>query len=200
MMLNELLTWTVEKGASDLHLSAEMPPMVRIDGDLHKLQEEVVSHREVLSLLESVMTSAQFDSFRESHELDFSMAVADVSRFRVNAFMQSRGASAAFRVVPSRVKSLEELAAPAVVALVGEVLADLRQFSNIPVIVLSARTAKPKKSRRSTSGRMTTSASRSIAGNCWRGSRTCCAARARCGSWHGGWWIWCRWPARQAMP
>lgn len=114
MMLNELLTWTVEKGASDLHLSAEMPPMVRIDGDLHKLQEEVVSHREVLSLLESVMTSAQFDSFRESHELDFSMAVADVSRFRVNAFMQSRGASAAFRVVPSRVKSLEELAAPKV--------------------------------------------------------------------------------------
>ncbi|GLR26007.1 MULTISPECIES: type IV pilus twitching motility protein PilT [Limnobacter] len=114
MTLTELLTWTVEENASDLHLSADLPPMVRVDGEVRKLNDAVLSHREVYKLIESCMTEVQLQHWEQNHECDFSTSVEGLSRFRVNAFMQSRGAAAAFRVVPSRVKSLDELGAPSV--------------------------------------------------------------------------------------
>jgi twitching motility protein PilT len=114
MTLNELLSWTVEENASDLHLSAEMPPMVRVDGEVKRLSDAVLTHREVYKLIEGSMSETQWQQWQETHECDYSMTVEGVSRFRVNAFMQTRGASAAFRVIPSRVKSLDELGAPAV--------------------------------------------------------------------------------------
>ena len=114
MTLNELLAWTVEENASDLHLSADMPPMVRVDGEIRRLSDGVLSHQEIFKLIESSMSAAQSQEWQKEHECDYSIHIENVSRFRVNAFMQSRGASAAFRVVPSRVKSLDELGAPAV--------------------------------------------------------------------------------------
>lgn len=114
MTLTELLTWAVEEQASDLHLSADMPPMVRVNGEMRKLSESVLGHREIYRLIQGSMTEAQWQGWEQSHECDYSFSVDGLSRFRVNAFMQSRGAAAAFRVVPSRVKTLEELEAPAV--------------------------------------------------------------------------------------
>lgn len=114
MTLTELLTWAVEEKASDLHLSADMPPMIRVDGEMRKLSETVLGHREIYKLIQSSMSEVLWQGWQQSHECDYSFSVEGLSRFRVNAFMQSRGASAAFRVVPSRVKTLEELEAPSV--------------------------------------------------------------------------------------
>lgn len=114
MTLTELLTWAVEEHASDLHLSAGMPPMIRVDGEMRRLNEAVMGHREVYRLIQGSMTETQQQVWEQSHECDYSFSVESLSRFRVNAFMQTRGASAAFRVVPSRVKTLDELEAPAV--------------------------------------------------------------------------------------
>lgn len=114
MTLTELLTWAVEEHASDLHLSADMPPMIRVDGEVRRLSDAVLGHREIYRLIQSSMSDVQWQAWEQSHECDYSFAVEGLSRFRVNAFMQSRGASAAFRVVPSRVKTLEELEAPSV--------------------------------------------------------------------------------------
>jgi twitching motility protein PilT len=114
MKLDELLSWAVDQKASDLHLSSDMPPMVRVDGDINRLSDSVLSSRDVKRLVESAMTEAQMATWQENHEIDFSYNVANLSRFRVNAFLQSRGPSAAFRMVPSRVKSLDELEAPGV--------------------------------------------------------------------------------------
>lgn len=114
MTLTELLTWTVEEKASDLHLSADMPPMIRVDGDVRRLSDTVLSHRDVHRLILESMSEAQQENWQAQHECDYSWSVEGLSRFRVNAFMQSRGASAAFRVVPSRVRSLDELEAPSV--------------------------------------------------------------------------------------
>ena len=114
MVLNDLLAWAVEERASDLHLSADMPPMIRVDGDVVRMNDTPLGHREVFKLIESSMTETQFQSWQQTRECDYSFSVEGVSRFRVNAFMQSRGASAAFRVVPSLVKTLDELAAPSV--------------------------------------------------------------------------------------
>ncbi len=114
MTLTELLTWAVDEHASDLHLSAEMPAMIRVDGEIRRLNDAVLSHRDVYRLIQSSMTEAQWQAWEQSHECDYSHEVEGLSRFRVNAFMQSRGASAAFRVVPSRVKTLEDLGAPSI--------------------------------------------------------------------------------------
>lgn len=114
MTLTELLTWAVDEHASDLHLSAEMPAMIRVDGEIRRLNDAVLSHRDVYRLIQSSMTEVQWQAWEQSHECDYSHEVEGLSRFRVNAFMQSRGASAAFRVVPSRVKTLEDLGAPSV--------------------------------------------------------------------------------------
>lgn len=114
MTLTELLTWAVDEHASDLHLSAEMPAMIRVDGEIRRLNDAVLSHRDVYRLIQSSMTEVQWQAWEQSHECDYSHEVEGLSRFRVNAFMQSRGASAAFRVVPSRVKTLEDLGAPSI--------------------------------------------------------------------------------------
>lgn len=114
MKLTELLNWTVDERASDLHLSADMPPMIRVDGEVRRLSDAILSHRDVHRLIVESMSEAQQQSWQEHHECDYSWAVEGLSRFRVNAFLQSRGASAAFRVVPSRVRSLDELEAPSV--------------------------------------------------------------------------------------
>ena len=113
MKLKDLLEMTVEHGASDLHLSAGLPPMIRVDGDVRQLNPDVLEHHQVYAMICSSMSEQQQRIWEEEKEWDYSYAI-DVARFRVNAYMQARGASAAFRVVPSRVVTLEELDAPAV--------------------------------------------------------------------------------------
>lgn len=102
--------------------------MIRVDGELQRLQDIQLGHREVMGLLRSSMTDAQYQRYETERELDFSMSIPQVSRFRVNAFLQARGAAAAFRVVPSRVKSLDELGAP-------KVFKEVSKFPNGLVLV-----------------------------------------------------------------
>lgn len=109
MDITELLAFTAKQGASDLHLSAGLPAMMRVDGEIRRLNAPALENEKVYSLLAAVMSEAQQKSFREALEIDFSVDVPGVSRFRVNAFHQDRGAAGVFRTIPSHVPSLESL-------------------------------------------------------------------------------------------
>jgi twitching motility protein PilT len=112
MDITELLTFGVQQGASDCHLSAGEPPMIRIDGDLKKLDNPALTKEEVHALVYDIMNDAQRRSFEENHECDFSFELGKVARFRVNVFLQRKGEGAVFRTIPTKVMSLEELGMP----------------------------------------------------------------------------------------
>ncbi len=112
MDITELLDFSVKHNASDLHLSAGVPPMVRIDGDVRKLGIPAFTHQEVHRLVFEIMNDAQRSEFEEKLEVDFSFELQNVGRFRVNAFNQSRGCAAVFRTIPTNIPTLEELDAP----------------------------------------------------------------------------------------
>ncbi len=114
MDITQLLAVGVKNGASDLHLSAGQPPILRIDGDIRRLNVPVLDHKQVHSMIYDIMNDRQRKDFEEFLETDFSFEVKDLARFRVNAFNQARGAGAVFRTIPSRVLSLEALNAPAI--------------------------------------------------------------------------------------
>ncbi|MHC6803596.1 twitching motility protein PilT, partial [Vibrio antiquarius] len=107
MDITELLDFSVKHNASDLHLSAGVPPMVRIDGDVRKLGIPAFTHQEVHRLVFEIMNDAQRSEFEEKFEVDFSFELHNVGRFRVNAFNQSRGCAAVFRTIPSSIPTLE---------------------------------------------------------------------------------------------
>ena len=109
MTITELLAFAQAQEASDLHLSAGLPPMVRVDGTLRKLAAPPLDDAAALALIEAAMTEAQRQAFAEDGESDFSLAVPGVARFRVNAFRQNRGPEAVFRTIPT-VLSLRILA------------------------------------------------------------------------------------------
>ncbi|GEM77381.1 type IV pilus twitching motility protein PilT [Vibrio sagamiensis] len=112
MDITELLDFSVKHNASDLHLSAGVSPMVRIDGDVRKLGVPALTHQEVHSLVFEIMNDAQRNEFEEKLEVDFSFELHNVGRFRVNAFNQSRGCAAVFRAIPGTIPTLESLDAP----------------------------------------------------------------------------------------
>ncbi|BCL71308.1 transporter [Vibrio nigripulchritudo MADA3029] len=112
MDIAELLDFSVKHNASDLHLSAGVPPMVRVDGDVRKLGVPAFTHADVHRLVFDIMNDAQRAEFEEKLETDFSFELPNVGRFRVNAFNQSRGCSAVFRTIPTEVPSLEQISAP----------------------------------------------------------------------------------------
>jgi len=112
MDISELLAFTVKNKASDLHISSAEPPMIRINGDITKIKVPAIDARTVQAMIYDIMTDDQRKHFEEHLELDFSFALGDLARFRVNAFLQNRGMAAAFRVVPSEVLTLETLKAP----------------------------------------------------------------------------------------
>jgi len=114
MDITELLAFSVKNKASDLHLSAGLPPMIRVDGDVRRINVPPMDHKMVHSLVYDIMNDKQRKDFEEFLETDFSFALPGIARFRVNAFNQNRGASAVFRTIPSQVLTLEELAAPAI--------------------------------------------------------------------------------------
>ena len=112
MDIAELLTFSVKNKASDLHLSAGLPPMIRVDGDIRRINIPALDHKEVHALIYDIMNDKQRRDYEEFLETDFSFALPNVARFRVNAFNQERGAGAVFRTIPSKVLTLDELDAP----------------------------------------------------------------------------------------
>lgn len=109
MDITELLAFSAKQGASDLHLSAGLPPMIRVDGDVRRINLPALEHSEVHSLIYEIMNDKQRKDFEEFLETDFSFEVPGVARFRVNAFNQNRGAGAVFRTIPSKVLTMEDL-------------------------------------------------------------------------------------------
>ncbi|HSH07354.1 MAG TPA: type IV pilus twitching motility protein PilT [Burkholderiales bacterium] len=112
MDLTELLAFCVKNKASDLHLSAGLPPMIRVHGDVRRINVPALEHKEVHAMIYDIMNDGQRKFYEENLECDFSFAVPNLARFRVNAFVQQRGAAAVLRTVPSKVLTLEELKCP----------------------------------------------------------------------------------------
>ncbi|AQR67837.1 type IV pilus twitching motility protein PilT [Janthinobacterium lividum] len=112
MDISELLAFSVSNKASDLHLSSGLPPMIRVNGDVRRLNVAPLEHKEVHSMIYDIMNDSQRKAYEEALECDFSFEIPGLARFRVNAYNQERGASAVLRTIPSKVLTLEELNAP----------------------------------------------------------------------------------------
>lgn len=112
MDITELLDFSVKHNASDLHLSAGVPPILRIDGDIRQLEMTAFTHSDVHALVFDIMNDAQRSEFEEKLEIDFSFELPNIGRFRVNAFNQSRGCAAVFRTIPVDIPSFEDISAP----------------------------------------------------------------------------------------
>jgi twitching motility protein PilT len=116
MDISELLAFSVKNKASDLHLSAGLPPMIRVHGDVRRINLPPLEHKDVHAMIYDIMNDAQRKQYEEVLECDFSFAIPGLARFRVNAFNQERGASAVLRTIPSKILSLEDLNAPKIFA------------------------------------------------------------------------------------
>jgi twitching motility protein PilT len=114
--ISQLLAFSVKNGASDLHLSAGVPPMIRVDGDVRRINVPLMEHKEVHSMVYDIMNDKQRKDYEEFLETDFSFEIPGLARFRVNAFNQSRGAGAVFRTIPTNILTLEELDCPRIFA------------------------------------------------------------------------------------
>ena len=112
MDIAQLLAFSVKNGASDLHLSAGLPPMIRVDGDVRRINVDPMDHELVHGMVYDIMNDKQRKAYEEYFETDFSFEIPGLARFRVNAFNQNRGAGAVFRTIPSKILTLEELKAP----------------------------------------------------------------------------------------
>ncbi|MFW8590527.1 type IV pilus twitching motility protein PilT [Glaciecola sp. 2405UD65-10] len=112
MDINELLAFSVQNKASDLHLSAGLPPIIRVDGEMRRLNVPELEHKAVNALIYDIMNDKQRKEYEENLEVDFSFEIDGLSRFRVNAFNQNRGAAAVLRTIPSNILSLDQLGAP----------------------------------------------------------------------------------------
>ncbi|RTZ65270.1 MAG: twitching motility protein PilT [Aquificaceae bacterium] len=120
MDITQLLAFSVKNNASDLHISAGQPPIIRVDGDMRRVNLPVLDHKAVHSMVYDIMNDKQRKSYEESWETDFSFEIPGVARFRVNAFNQNRGAAAVFRTIPSKILSLEDLNAPSIFKMISE--------------------------------------------------------------------------------
>ena len=112
MDISELLAFSVKNKASDLHLSAGLPPMIRVDGEVRRINIPALEHRQVHALIYDIMSDKQRRDYEEMLETDFSFEIPGLARFRVNVFNQNRGCGAVFRTIPSEVLTLEQLGAP----------------------------------------------------------------------------------------
>ncbi len=121
MDIGELLAFGVKNGCSDMHLSAGLPPMIRVDGDVRRVNVPLVEHKEVHDLVYDIMNDKQRKDYEEFLECDFSFEIPGLARFRVNAFNQQRGAAAVFRTIPSEILTLEDLSAPDIFKEISEI-------------------------------------------------------------------------------
>jgi twitching motility protein PilT len=120
MDIAELLAFSVKNKASDLHLSAGLPPMIRVHGDVRRINVPPLEHKDVHGMVYDIMNDSQRKVYEETLEVDFSFEIPNLARFRVNAFNQNRGAGAVFRTIPSKVLTLEELNAPKIFAEIAK--------------------------------------------------------------------------------
>ncbi|WP_105244745.1 type IV pilus twitching motility protein PilT [Psychrobacter sp. Marseille-P5312] len=109
LSIEDLLRFTVKHKASDLHISAGMPAMIRVDGEMTRINMPAMTHQTVHQLIYDIMNDKQRADFEEFFETDFSFEIPNLARFRVNAFNQNRGAGAVFRTIPSKVLTMEDL-------------------------------------------------------------------------------------------
>ena len=121
MDITELLAFSVKNKASDLHLSAGLPPMIRVHGDVRRINLPAMEHKDVHGMVYDIMNDGQRKVYEETLECDFSFEIPNLARFRVNAFNQNRGAGAVFRTIPSKVLTLEELNAPKIFKEIAEI-------------------------------------------------------------------------------
>jgi len=112
--ISDLLAFSVKNKASDLHLSAGLPPMIRVHGDIRKINVPALDHTQVHDMVYDIMSDGQRKVYEETLECDFSFEIPNLARFRVNAFNQNRGSGAVFRTIPSKILTLEELNCPAI--------------------------------------------------------------------------------------
>jgi len=136
MDITELLEFSVKQGASDLHITAGMPPLIRVDGDIRRINVPEMDQKEVHSLIYEIMNDKQRKDYEEFLETDFSFEIPNLARFRVNAFMQNRGSAAVFRTIPSRVLAMDQLG-------MGDIF---RKISNVPrgLVVVTGPTGSGK--------------------------------------------------------
>ncbi|MFZ6675976.1 type IV pilus twitching motility protein PilT [Undibacterium sp. Rencai35W] len=116
MDISELLAFSVKNNASDLHLSSGLPPMIRVHGDVRRINLPPLEHKDVHGLIYDIMNDSQRKAYEETLECDFSFSIPGLARFRVNAFNQERGAAAVMRTIPSKILSLEQLNTPRIFA------------------------------------------------------------------------------------
>lgn len=112
MDISDLLAFSVKNKASDLHLSAGLPPMIRVHGDVRKINVPSMDHTQVHGMVYDIMNDGQRKVYEETLECDFSFEIPNLARFRVNAFNHNRGSGAVFRTIPSKILTLEELNCP----------------------------------------------------------------------------------------
>ena len=143
MDITELLAFSAKNGASDLHLSAGLPPMIRVDGDVRRINLPAMEHKEVHSLIYDIMNDKQRKDFEEFFETDFSFEVPGVARFRVNAFNHNRGAGAVFRTIPSKVLTMEDLG-------MGKVFQNISEMPR-GIVLVTGPTGSGKRSEEHTS-------------------------------------------------
>jgi twitching motility protein PilT len=120
MDLTELLAFVVKNKASDLHLSAGLPPMIRVHGDVRRINVPALEHKDVHAMVYDIMNDGQRKFYEENLECDFSFAVPNLARFRVNAFVQQRGAACVMRTIPTKILSLEDLKCPKIFKDISE--------------------------------------------------------------------------------
>jgi twitching motility protein PilT len=112
--ISDLLAFSVKNKASDLHLSAGLPPMIRVHGDIRKINVPALDHTQVHGMVYDIMNDGQRKVYEETLECDFSFEIPNLARFRVNAFNHNRGSGAVFRTIPSKILTLEQLNCPAI--------------------------------------------------------------------------------------
>jgi len=120
MDISQLLGFSVKNGASDLHLSAGLPPMIRVDGDVRRINVPAMDHKEVHGMIYDIMNDKQRKTYEEFLETDFSFEIQGLARFRVNVFNHNRGAGAVFRTIPSEILTLEDLGAPKIFETISD--------------------------------------------------------------------------------
>lgn len=120
MDLTQLLAFMMQNGASDLHLSAKSPPIIRVYGQLRRVKSDPLKNDDIRAMLYSVMTEDQRSEYEKNLEIDFAIAFGEKARFRVSAFTTRNGSAAVFRVIPSQIPSMEELALPSIMRRFAE--------------------------------------------------------------------------------
>ncbi|MCH7783744.1 type IV pilus twitching motility protein PilT [candidate division KSB1 bacterium] len=112
MDITKLLKYAVDKDASDLHLSAGYPPMVRLDGELKKIDLPALKKTDVSGMIDDILSPKQKEKFKEHHEIDFAYEIDNIGRFRSNVYTTMNGVAAAFRVIPNKIRTLDDIGAP----------------------------------------------------------------------------------------